>query len=378
MTDVIIIGAGIGGLTTAIALRQRGIAATVYEAAPAFKPLGAGIWVPPNAMEVLARLGLGAAICAGGRALRAAAISDADGRTIQRAELPPTPTGTFPAVAIHRARLHEALLAALDQPVQLGKACAGIEQDARQATVRFADGSSASAACVIGADGLRSVVRQGLFPEARLRYSGQSSYRAVAAATLPGELDGQELWGAGRRFGYSDIGSGQVYWYATFDAPAGQHEPPQAAASRLAGLFAGFPAPIPALIAATSPEQILRTDIFDCQPLASWHRGRIGLIGDAAHAATPNLGQGGAQAIEDAYVLAAALADHRADPAAAFSAFERQRRAKALLVVRRAWQLGKLAHWSNPLARRLRNSLIRLTPPRLAARQLAELYQLNY
>ncbi|HYF62595.1 MAG TPA: FAD-dependent monooxygenase [Herpetosiphonaceae bacterium] len=378
MNEVIIIGAGIGGLTAAIALRQRGIAATIYEAAPASRALGAGIWVPPNAMEILSRLGLAEAVVAAGAALESADIRDDRGVTIQRAPMPRAADGKVRAVAIHRARLHEILLAAAGESnIRFGKACAGVEQDGERATVSFADGSQASAACVVGADGLRSAVRQRLFPDVPLRYSGQSSYRAVVSSPLATAAAGAELWGAGRRFGFSALADGQVYWYATFNAPAGQRDTPGTIEARLRSLFAGFPAPIPALIGATPPESIVHTDIFDCPPLAAWHRGRVGLIGDAAHAATPNLGQGGAQAIEDAYVLAECLAGHD-HPDAAFAAFERRRRDKALLIVRRSWHIGKVAHWRNPLARSLRNGLIRRTPARITERQVKQLYELGY
>jgi 2-polyprenyl-6-methoxyphenol hydroxylase-like FAD-dependent oxidoreductase len=222
-------------------------------------------------------------------------------------------------------------------------------------------------------------VRRQLFPDARLRYSGQSSYRAVVRATLPPDLagGGQEIWGRGCRFGFSSIGGGEVYWYATLDAAPGVQEMPGQAKARLCELFAPFPAPVSELIAAAEEQQLIRTDMYDLRPLPAWHLGRVALLGDAAHATTPNLGQGGAQAIEDAYVLAECLAQ-QAEPAAAFAAYQQLRQAKATMVVNRSWQMGKLAHLKNPLGRAARNAFMRGMPASVGQRQFDTLFALNY
>lgn len=381
MHNVIIIGAGIGGLTTAIGMRQRGLDAVVYEATPELRPVGAGIQVPPNAMQVLQRLGLAEAVQQAGVPLRQAEIVDAHQGLLQRVELGAAERQYgFPNVAIHRARLHSVLLGALDQrQVQLGKACQSVEQTAEGVQVCFSDGSTSQADIAIGADGLRSIVRQHLFPNVQLRYSGQSSYRAIAPCTLPDAFEGvgQEIWGPGCRFGFAAIAPGEVYWYATVDAPAGEQDAPGSAKARLVKLFAAFPPPVPVMLQATPEAHILRTDMFDFMPIPSWHSGRIVLLGDAAHATTPNLGQGGAQAIEDGYVLAQCLAQHQ-QPTYAFAAYEAVRRKKAALVVKRSWQLGKITHWQHPLARAARNALVRATPASATARQFEALYRLNY
>jgi 2-polyprenyl-6-methoxyphenol hydroxylase-like FAD-dependent oxidoreductase len=142
-------------------------------------------------------------------------------------------------------------------------------------------------------------------------------------------------------------------------------------------MAAPFPAPVPELIAATDPERVIRTDMYDLPSLPSWHRGRVVLLGDAAHATTPNLGQGGAQAIEDAYVLAEQLAAHPR-PEDAFAAYRRIREPRARLVVDTSRRLGRLVHLTNPLARALRNAAIRLTPAGVARRQMEALYTLSY
>jgi 2-polyprenyl-6-methoxyphenol hydroxylase-like FAD-dependent oxidoreductase len=381
MHHVIIIGGGIGGLTAAIALQRRGIAAHVYEAAPELRTVGAGISLQANAVQVLDRLGLAETVRRAGAAPARAELLDERGTILQTIDLRAIEQRYgFPTIAIHRARLHDALLAQLAKgTLHLGKAARQIEQDGQSVHVQFADGSTAQGSVALAADGVRSGVRRQLFPEAQPRYSGQSSYRAVMRTALPIELEqvGQEIWGRGRRFGFSPIGGGEVYCFATLDAPPGVTESVAQAKAQLQELFASFPAPVSNLIAAAEAEQLIRTDMDDLRPLPRWYHGRVALLGDAAHATTPNLGQGGAQAIEDAWVLAESLARYAA-PEQAFAAYQRTRQAKATMVVNRSWQMGKLAHLKNPLGRALRNALMRGAPPSLSQKQFDALYSLNY
>ncbi|HEU4558985.1 MAG TPA: FAD-dependent monooxygenase [Longimicrobium sp.] len=379
--DVVIVGGGIGGLIVAIALRQRGITPRVYEGAPELREVGAGIWVPPNAMQVLARLGVADAVAREGSPIRTAELRDAKAGVLQRADLSYAEKEFgHPTVAIHRGRLQRVLAdAAGHHTIHTGRQCTGVEQRGQRVAVRFADGSETAADVVIGADGLRSAVRESIFPGAPLRYSGQTSYRATVTYTLPPEFDGMgwEVWSAGARVGFSAIGHGEVYWYITRDAPAGGTDAPGTLRGTLDTIAAAFPAPIPALVAATDPAHVTRTDITDLAPIESWHRGRVVLLGDAAHATTPNLGQGGAQATEDAWVLADRLAS-AGSPEAALAEYERIRGPKARMVVNTSWRFGKMVHLSNPLARGARNLLLRLTPESVGRRQSEALYRLNY
>lgn len=380
MHNIVIVGGGIGGLTLAIALRQRGVTAQVYEAAPALRPVGAGILVPANAMQIFDRLGLAEQIAQAGMPVRHGAIFDAQAGVLQKANLDTfAERFGFATIAIHRGLLHQTLVAALDSAqLHLGKALQTLSEQAGEVRMRFADGDEVRAHSVIGADGLRSAVRQQLFPGDRLRYSGQRSYRAVARLALPPVCEGAswEVWGPGCRFGFAAIAPDQVYWFATLDAAPGEpgwHAPLK---PRLAEQFAAFPAPVETLIDATAEAAIITTDIHDLWTLPRWHVGRVGLLGDAAHATTPNLGQGGAQAVEDAAVLAECLTSNR-DPAAAFAAYEERRRAKATLVVKRSWQFGKLAHLRHPLLRALRNVLVRSTPSGVTQRQFERLFRVE-
>ncbi|HET7461399.1 MAG TPA: FAD-dependent monooxygenase [Longimicrobium sp.] len=381
MTDVVIVGGGIGGLAAAIALRRRGFAPRLYEAAPELREVGAGIWVPPNAMQVLARLGLAGAVTREGDPVRLVELRDAKAGVLQRADLSYAEREYgHPTVAIHRGRLQRVLAnAAGRDTIRTGAQCTGVEQEGDRVVVRFADGAETAADVVIGADGLRSAVRESIFPGVPLRYSGQTAYRGVVRYDLPPELErmGWEVWSAGARVGFGAIGHGEVYWYLTMDAPAGGTDAPGTLRGKLDALAAPFPTPIPALIAATDPAHVIRTDLNDFAPIPRWHRGRVVLLGDAAHATTPNLGQGGAQAVEDAWVLVDRLASEPS-PQAAFAAYQRIRMPKARMVVNTSWRFGKMVHLSNPLARAARNLLLRLTPESLARRQTDALYRLNY
>ena len=380
MVDVVIVGGGIGGLAAAVALRQRGFAPRLYEAAPELREVGAGIWVPPNAMQVLARLGLAEAVAREGEPVRAAELRDARAGLLNRADLSYVEREFgHPTVAIHRGRLQRVLAERAGDAVRTGARCTRVEARGERVVVRFEDGRETEADVVIGADGVHSAVRESIFPGVAMRYSGQTAYRATLEYTLPPEFDGVgwEVWSAGARFGLSSIRPGEVYWYAALDAPEGGVDAPGTLRGALRALAAPFPAPIPALVAATDEARVIRTDLIDFVPIERWHLGHIALLGDAAHATTPNLGQGGAQAIEDAWVVADRLAAHDT-PEAAFAGYERIRMPKARRVVNTSWRFGKMAHLANPLARGARNLLLRLAPESLARRQTDALYRLNY
>ena len=210
----LIIGGGIAGLTAALALRQRGLEALVCEAAPQILPLGAGIWMAPNAMQVFARLGLAARIEAGGVPLQAIEIVDGQMRPLLR-----TDQGRIRArfghgtTAIRRATLQSLLLAEVGPAqVQLGKACTSLAEDAAGVTVSFADGSAVRAGFVVAADGLRSPVRAGLFPGVRPAGSGHLVWRGISAVPLAGPFRRaiREAWAGGLRFGFSEIEDGVV------------------------------------------------------------------------------------------------------------------------------------------------------------------------
>jgi len=366
----------------AIALRRKGFDAHVYEAAPKFQPVGKGIWVPTNAMQVFDRLGLANAIQSAGWPLERIRIS-----TRAQVRLLEVDLRKFQAkyghltISIHRADLVRILADALPGPsIHLGKRMVGFTQDENGVSARFEDGTAAHGDLLVGADGIRSVVRETIFPGIPLRYSGQTCYRGVAAMELAPELTRTclEVWGGPARMGFSAIGPGQIYWFAPVSAEVDTASSSGAALSGdLIDRYAEFPAPIPDILRATPPEGIIRTDLHDFATLDRWSRGRAVLLGDAAHAMTPNLGQGGAQAVEDAYVLADRLAAC-STMERAFLEYERIRLKKVHWVAKMAWRLGQIAHLTNPLLRGLRDRALRLTPVRFNDSQVDRVLRLEY
>jgi 2-polyprenyl-6-methoxyphenol hydroxylase-like FAD-dependent oxidoreductase len=307
--NVVIIGGGIGGLTTAIALRQRGFDVQIYEQAPEIRPVGKGIWVPTNAMLVLDRLGVGDRLVERGLELARIEIHDVRAGRLQHIDLDAVKERFGrTTTSILRADLQAVLVNALPpEIIHLNKRCTAVrhQEGGRGAAARFDDGSEAHGDVVVGADGIHSTVRQVVAPDRPLRYAGQTCYLGVAELELPPASVRvvREIWGGAARFGYSAVGRRQVYWFAPLAAPAGGRMPADPL-SALRAAYADFPAPVPAIIDHTPASEIIRVDLHDLPPFSGWHRGRVVLVGDAAHAMTPNLGQGAAQAIEDAHALA--------------------------------------------------------------------------
>jgi 2-polyprenyl-6-methoxyphenol hydroxylase-like FAD-dependent oxidoreductase len=373
---IAIVGAGIGGLTLAIALRHRGIDCTVFERQPQLHEVGAGITLWANAIRVLQALGIEDSVRAVSHVTSAGVIGLSDGRSIATPSL--ADWGTEPHLGqlwtLHRAELQQALYQALPKDTVVFNA--PFERfEATPGGVRgyFSGHPACDASLLVGADGLRSTVRRQLLGDEPLRYAGYVCWRGVCAAPAGWRGTNGEFWGKGDRFGVVQIPGRRVYWFAVVNQSANQGvSAPHKA--RLQERFAHYQFDVPQLIEATPESAILYHELFDRPPLAQFGRGAVCLLGDAAHPTTPNLGQGAAMAMESAVVLSRVLAEtpHAPDAIALYSRLRCARTAKITQTSRR---LGALAQLSNPLLRSLRNIALSSVPAQARQRQLRELVE---
>ena len=379
--EINIIGGGIGGLTTAIALQQKGFTVKVYEAAPEIREVGAGLWVAANAMNIFQRLGIAKEVIEAGNTLKSTLLGDHECNPLSVVDFTKIVqkygNGT---TAIHRAKLQAILMQNVAKgTIETGKRLKSIHNTEGGVKAIFEDGTSAESDILIGADGIHSKVRAEIIGHIPLRYSGQTCWRGIAKMHLKDPKSANELWGTqgGLRSSYSQINAEDVYWYITQKADEGTKIPAQEVKKYLFNLVAEFTSDIQNVIQKTDNQAIIQNDLLDLTPLDTWHKGRVVLIGDAAHASTPNLGQGACQAIEDAYVLAACLSS-TPSVSEAFLQYEKMRMKKAKFVVKMSRQIGMMNNIGGAIGYRLRNALLRLTPNSVGEKQFDYLFKLDY
>lgn len=356
---VLIVGAGIGGLTVAIALHQAGFTVEVFERAPEFKEVGAGLLLWANAVRALDRINLADQV-------RHISLSEASGairswRGWELIDMSPRKLEQLLGevnVVIHRADLMQVLLNAMPpDTIHLNAMVQHIRQNEQGVELELADGRVFRGDVLIGADGIRSVVRNRVVSTQELRYAGYVAWRGVTPFPH-NRLRLGETMGRGARFGMAPLPDERVYWYATENRPAGAGTPPEGYKAHLLKLFKGWHEPIEEIIEATDESVILLHDLYDLPTLPRWSVGRVTLLGDAAHAMTPNLGQGACQAIEDAIVLARCLSGSHSIEAA-FQQYEHERKDRTASITKQSRLLGEMGQWSNPLACELRDRLFR-------------------
>ncbi|MER8236190.1 FAD-dependent monooxygenase [Streptomyces sp. NPDC094049] len=373
----VVAGGGIGGLTAAVGLSRRGWHVTVCERASVLTGVGAGIVLAPNALRALESIGLSPGSWAGDALPGQVGLRTPDGTWLTRSDSGSLSArhGTA-ARAVHRGFLIDTLATALPVgTLRLGVSVTGVDDTGDSVTVRTSAGDL-RADVALGADGIRSVLRGQLFPGHRgLRHAGEAGWRAVLpGAGLPAQ-EAAETWGRGERFGVVPLSDGRVYVYATAVSGPGARTGvgPADHHAELTRRFGAWHDPIPALLDRLdqrTPDRvgILHHDFHElAAPLPRFHTGRAALLGDAAHAMTPNMGQGGCQAIEDAVVVAHLLASTD-DAPVALAAYTEARHRRTTLISRRSRRLGELARLSHPLAVPLRNLAVRAMPRALSRR----------
>ena len=367
-----IIGGGIGGLTIAIALEKEGIPTRIFEQTKKMKPAGAGIILAQNAMHVYERLGLRKEIEYHGTELSAMNITRADLSLLSITDLSAFEKKFHvKSIAIHRGTLQQILINALQNtPIKLHHSLNRIRPCKSGYELIFAYQKPIQSSTIIGADGIGSMVRQHLFPNSTIRPANQICWRGIAHIELPEPFQHQlhEAWGMGTRFGFVTIASNKVYWYAlkSFKPKHKAHTLPN-----METYFQKYHPIIKRIISTTAKEQIHTAEIAELKPINAWYKQRICLIGDAAHAMTPNLGQGACQAIEDAYFLSAYLAKY--EPPKAFEKFQKRRLQKAHKVARLSRRIGNVGHISSPILADLRNLMMRLTPASVNRKQAEQM-----
>ncbi|MGZ4659603.1 MAG: FAD-dependent monooxygenase [Blastococcus sp.] len=341
----VVAGAGLGGLTAALALHRRGWSVSVLERAPALEPMGAGISLGPNALRALDRVGVGEWLRSQATLAGPSGVRRPDGRWLARSDVGAAVRDRFddPLVLVHRAELIDLLAAQLPPgTVQTSTSVTGLDPgaDDRPAILRT-DRGEVEADLVVAADGIRSLLRSTLFPtHPGPRYAGYTAWRTVVSCRqeIP---SGSETWGRhGRRFAVLPLGADRSYCYATANAPAGVRADDEVA--ELTRLFGSWHDPIPQILASLATHQVLHQDVEALPaPLPAFHHGRAVLIGDAAHAMTPDLGQGGCMAVEDA-VTVAMLLDGAQPVTPALARFTELRLPRTTAVARRSRRAGRL------------------------------------
>ncbi|OFT84480.1 FAD-dependent monooxygenase [Corynebacterium sp. HMSC29G08] len=355
-----IIGAGIAGLALGAALHRAGIDVQIYEEHAQIRSGGAGITLAPNGLAALDALGIGADF----RALQLqqaplqGGIRNPQGDWLTRI----SPQITRASLALDRTTLHSLLVAGIPSS-RVHTSAAAVGVDARSGTVTFADGSEARFDVVVGADGIRSAVRATCFDDPGMTYAGYNTWRAITEEV---PLDaGFETWGTRARFGAVPLHDGHAYWFAVTSGPEAQ--PGTQALHQLHATFAQWHDPIPALLRATPKASIQYLPIHElAKPLPSYHNEKVVLIGDAAHAMTPNLGQGACQGLEDAAVLARLLRAGSTD----FSAYDTHRRRRSQQIARQSRLIGRALHTGGDRVTAARNWILKHVPDAVTNRQV--------
>jgi 2-polyprenyl-6-methoxyphenol hydroxylase-like FAD-dependent oxidoreductase len=337
---IVVVGAGIAGLATAVALQRCSHDVTVIEERTDTSS-GAGISIWPNALAALDHIGLGDAVRAAGGRVTAGALRWRDGSWLRRPSTERLVKALGePLVVVRRSALTDILAGALAEgTVHNGVAATELVATGDGVRITLSDGMTREAAAVVGADGTRSVVARHLNGALSDTYVGYTAWRGVAQFAMDPELAG-EVMGPAIEFGHVPLGPDRTYWFATERAPEGRRAP-EGELGYLTTKFASWADPIPAVLAATDPADVLRNDLYDRGQARHWSRGPVVVVGDAAHPMRPHLGQGGCQGLEDAAILAS-FVEGAEDLPTAFRRFAAFRRPRVNAMVRESKLLGQI------------------------------------
>jgi 2-polyprenyl-6-methoxyphenol hydroxylase-like FAD-dependent oxidoreductase len=372
-SHALIIGGGIAGPALALFLKKAGISSAVYEAYPSTEGVGGGLSLAPNGMNVLNELGLADKIKARGTVALELCFRSETGRVLARVDNGSKKYGQ-PAVAMRRADLHEVLAQEIRRrgiAVAYEKRLTDISytSDHKKVVAHFADGSDAEGDILIGADGIHSQTRTSVFPESpKPQYVGIIAVGGfVPLSAIPGltDRDRQSInftFGHRGFFGYMGARPDEMIWWSNLwrEKELTKEELNDLSIDtvkrEMLSIYGAYHEPIPRLVAQTGPP--LKLNIYDIQTLPVWHRDRVVLIGDAAHAVSPNAGQGASMALEDAIYLAKVLREAQGDHERAFARFERDRKPRVERIVAEGRRRGSDKKTVTPFESALRNAML--------------------
>jgi len=360
---VVIVGGGIAGLAAARALTTAGHDAVLVERSETWRPAGAALTLARNAMAVLDDVGVGAAVRAVARRIDAAVIAAADGAPLGGV------ADDWPELhAVRRTDLHDCLIDGLDAAVDIRLATIvdRLAQGTDHVTCHLSDGEALTCDLVLGADGIGSQMRPLVHGSSApvVRYAGYTCWRLLTTMTDP-PAAAVEQWGRGQRVGVVPLRGGDCYVFLTDNAPPGGTDAGDARDLRHRFRAFGGPA-VRALAGIDEQTPVLRNDIVELDRVAFGVH-RVALVGDAAHAMTPNLGQGAGQALEDVAVLTRVLATTPVPDAVA--AYARIRRPRVSALHRRSRTMGRVGQLAHPVLAAGRDVVVRLTPASALRRQ---------
>lgn len=374
--QIAVIGGGIGGLALANGLHNQGIKVHVYEKASSFKPLGAGIGLGSNAVLALEEIGI-KQITREGMPLYKQVFLDKNFDVMNTIDfsLLKRRFGEE-TITIQRSDLHNALREQLDPDyLHFNHEVTDFESHPDHITLTFSNGLSKTVDYVIAADGIHSVFRQKLFPKHKIRYANYTCWRGITKNKGDVELNtSHEAWSDKGRFGWAPLKNNEVYWFGCVNAPEADQYLQSKNKDEVALLFEHFSPVIKRLVQETDPDYFLHHDIYDIEPLDRFYKNRVILLGDAAHATTPNMGQGAGQSIEDAHALTYAI-KHNQTMNQALVDYNKARVKKARKVIELSRQIGQAAQWDKPLLTYFRDTVFPFVPKSLLFWRLTFLFK---
>ena len=350
--NVVIIGAGIGGLTAGVALEQAGYRVEIYDRVSQLRPAGAGISMWSNGVKVMNRLGLGDRVAKIGGQMDLMQYRTLNDELLNNIDLHPLieQVGQRP-YPVSRTDLQQLLLQSFSGKVTLNAKCVAVEQDQQSATAIFEDGSRATGDLVIAADGVRSVIRNQILGQAiEPRYAGYVNWNGLVPASA--DLIPVNSWviyvGEHKRVSMMPISDDRFYFFFDVPIPKGTPLHPDGIRAELTQYFTGWCQPVQNLIQRINPDQTNRIEIHDVEPIDRFTDGRVALLGDSAHTTTPDLGQGGCQAMEDAEVLTRYLITTNLGVADALKRYEAERKDRTSAIVFKARRRADQIHGADP------------------------------